>query len=1143
MRIPGHRLDLPPAQGGSLRRLLRDALLACLALLALCGTARAREVTVLGAPMKGFVRIELRFDEPTRVGVRTSGGVMVVSFAERTRIREEQLVKEIAAAVSAVRRDPDGTGLRLALASPVRANLLEAGERVFIDLLPPQWAGLPPGLPPEVVAELAERARAAEARTRDEEARRAASRKPVRLRLAEVATTTRLVFEPAPGTAMRFKEAAEGILLTFDDVLGLDLAGLRPKAAAGVADFSATAENGRLSVRVAPAPDFKASAFTEDGTIVVDLATAARPRPGTIAGPPAPAPHDPAPTPHPAAPPGERRADHGPPEPVAAKPATGETPLPATPVPAPGPAPVQPRPAAGERAAPGTLVPKIDRTEGRRAILFPFASPVAAAAFQRGDGLTLLFDTRDGLDPATLASAIEGGPAKLEDVSREEGLILLRLGLPAATAPRLVAEGATWRLALDEAGALPPDEIRVSRGADANGSGQVVAALASPGAVHWIDEAGGLRLAVVTARGRASGIANGRRFAEFDLLASLQGVVVAARADDLAVGLGEAGATISRKAGLALSSAPASVGGRAGSPYLLDREGWQEDQSGSVLDRYRALVAAAAGAPRSGQAEARFRLARFALANGLASEAAGLLGLAGAEDPLFARRRASVLLSGIAALRAGRPAEARALLAQEALAEDPEAVLWRAALAARERQWAEARAGFRRSAEVLSHYADDLAGEMRLLALQAALELGEVAGAEAAMASLDRLPGGTVPRDRQDLARARLDELADRPLAALKTYRRLAEAADRPVAAEATLRAIRLAGRLGRLPPEGAIDQLQTLAVAWRGDEVEIGTFAELARLYAARGRWREMFTASRYADRVFPKHELTRALHDETARRFEALMLGEDGAGLLAVDMLALYYDFKDYAPIGRRGDEIVRRLADRLVELDLLDQAADLLQYQVDKRLAGAARATVAARLATIRLLAGKPLMALAALHGTRGGDLPAGARRFRLLLEAQAQADLTRVDLALETVEGEEGPDVARLRAAILFGARRWREAGEASEGLLGTRWQEAAPLSDRDRSDVVRAAIADLLANESLALDRLRSKFAAKMADSPDAKTFAVLMGPDVVTTPEFRTLVRQASRADQFRQLLEEWNASPSAAKEQAAEGEARPKAG
>src|SRR5438874_9635028 len=50
------------------------------------------------------------------------------------------------------------------------------------------------------------------------------------------------------------------------------------------------------------------------------------------------------------------------------------------------------------------------------------------------------------------------------------------------------------------------------------------------------------------------------------------------------------------------------------------------------------------------------------------------------------------------------------------------------------------------------------------------------------------------------------------------------------------------------------------------------------------------------------------------------------------------MFYEYPELTPIGRRGDEMIRRLADRLVAVDLLDQASELLQYQVDKRLEGA-------------------------------------------------------------------------------------------------------------------------------------------------------------------------------------------------------------
>src|SRR6185312_5581661 len=160
-------------------------------------------------------------------------------------------------------------------------------------------------------------------------------------------------------------------------------------------------------------------------------------------------------------------------------------------------------------------------------------------------------------------------------------------------------------------------------------------------------------------------------------------------------------------------------------------------------------------------------------------------------------------------------------------------------------------------------------------------------------------------------------------------------------------------------------------------------------------------------------------------------LFLSTKGDNLPPVDALAMFYDFRDLTPIGRRGDEMIRRLADRLVAFDLLDQAGELLQYQIDHRLEGAARAQVAARLAMVYLMNRKPDRAIAALRSTRIADLAGELRQQRLLLEARAQSDIGRRDLALDIVSNLAGREAIRLRSDIYWASRRWREASEQIE----------------------------------------------------------------------------------------------------------------
>ena len=216
----------------------------------------------------------------------------------------------------------------------------------------------------------------------------------------------------------------------------------------------------------------------------------------------------------------------------------------------------------------------------------------------------------------------------------------------------------------------------------------------------------------------------------------------------------------------------------------------------------------------------------------------------------------------------------------------------------------------------------------------------------------------------------------------------------------------------------------------------------------------------------------MTRRIQDEAAASFDALFLAGKGDAMPPIDALSLFYDFRELTPIGRRGDEMIRKLADRLVSVDLLDQAAELLQHQVDHRLQGAARAQVAARLAVIYLMDRKPDRALQALRATRTGDLPNELRNQRLLLEARALSDIGRPRRRARSRRQRRRP---RGRAA----ARRHPVGGASAGATRPSRSRSstasAGATSRRsptpERADMLRAAIGFALGEDAIGLDAL------------------------------------------------------------------------
>jgi hypothetical protein len=201
------------------------------------------------------------------------------------------------------------------------------------------------------------------------------------------------------------------------------------------------------------------------------------------------------------------------------------------------------------------------------------------------------------------------------------------------------------------------------------------------------------------------------------------------------------------------------------------------------------------------------------------------------------------------------------------------------------------------------------------------------------------------------------------------------------------------------------------------------------------------------------------------------------------------------------------------------LLDQAAELLQHQIDNRLTGAARARVATRLAAVYLMNRKPDRALSVLQKTRLADLSNELREQRLLLEARAISDGGRHELAIEVIANIKGREAIRLRSDILWAAKRWRDAAEQIELMYGNRWREFTPLTDHERADIVRAAIGYAMSDEQLSLSRLREKYAVKFADGPDRRAFDVVSTPIGTSGEEFQDIANKVANTSTLEGFL------------------------
>ncbi len=105
----------------------------------------------------GFARIVIVFPGEAKAEAEIAGGVLSIALPRSISLNVQRLPQHLAGYVLSANRD--GDALHLTLARKLRVNTMAAGEKLYVDLLPETWTGLPPGLPKEVIADLARKAK------------------------------------------------------------------------------------------------------------------------------------------------------------------------------------------------------------------------------------------------------------------------------------------------------------------------------------------------------------------------------------------------------------------------------------------------------------------------------------------------------------------------------------------------------------------------------------------------------------------------------------------------------------------------------------------------------------------------------------------------------------------------------------------------------------------------------------------------------------------------------------------------------------------------------------------------------------------------------------------------------------------------
>ena len=1000
----------------------------------------------------------------------------------------------------------------------------------------------------------------------------------VPLRYGEHPGFSRLVFDWTRWVDYKVRRRGGRAHITFDQPLAIDLTAVNRDPPPYISDLAGHRSDDTLEIGFAVPADARLRYFRSGTKVVLDVLLAdqdmaAAPAEIEVAhdtdtalDPPAapPLPEAPAVPAAPAEIEVARNAEPPPVPPAAAEPPT-EAPAPEAAPPPPAGAAVAPpqplvadpppSPAAEKDPVPKMLVVDADPGDGHLALGFDLPAGAAAAAFRRAGFIWLVFDRTVGLDLSQVRGVRSPLLSGIEQVSVAAGTVLRLASEPGINPSlRFEADAGGWIVELKRQPLRPTDPIRLGAGRSRlmlplEGAGEIV---------EIADPEVGDTLLVAPVRTPGQGVDGDRSYVEFRLLGTAQGVVIEPRTESLKIARHADGVEL---VGVdeSLMSDPVSVGetadlagqsgaetpppdpGPAAQPVqpspdtaapvapeqpLFDFGGWRRE--GPFAAVRQALHARLAALPVNQRGEARLKLAQISMANGMAAGALAALDAIASEDARLAARPEVRALRAAALFSTGKTDAAARIFAEPAFDGNREADFWRGAFAALRHDDAAAVKSIRRAGFLPADYPAKLRAVLELAAAEAALDFGDIPLAAVLMDDLLKFRTSDEQRAEIDLFRAKLLYHSDDIEAALALWQDLALGPARRTAAPAALAAVDELLRQQRIEAPEAIDRLERLRFAWRGGRFEFNLLRRLGTLYLEVGEYTRGLVALRQAVTYFPERKLeAKAVTRQMTEAFVRL-LGPEAADLLPpLKALVVYDQFRELTPAGRDGDRMTQRLAERLVEVDLLDRASQVLGHQIRYRLIDGDKARVGARLAQIRLMDRRPDLALKAIRDSAADGLLRSLASDRKRLQARALSELGRGQEALGLIADDPGRDAELLRADIYRRTKDWKQVSEALARVVESTAARRAESGDdgglgqETAQLILRLAVATVLNGDADGVAWLRKRYGAAMAARPQGAAFAMIVS---TTKPpaDPRDMVGDPGGIDRFESFMSKY---------------------
>ena len=280
----------------------------------------------------------------------------------------------------------------------------------------------------------------------------------------------------------------------------------------------------------------------------------------------------------------------------------------------------------------------------------------------------------------------------------------------------------------------------------------------------------------------------------------------------------------------------------------------------------------------------------------------------------------------------------------------------------------------------------------------------------------------------------------------------------------------------GLINTDDAITELEEIKFISRIDsKFEIELLYKMGALYKKKEDFYNTFSKWQEMIKYYPTSKYVFMVNKEMGKLFEYLFVGEGIEKIDNIESIRLYYEFEELIPIGRLGIEIVMEVVDRLLEINLLEKAIDLVKHMVEFRLTGKEKLIYVLKLASLYMEDSKIDEAQELLDNYDFINLQDVFYREYIYLNAKISIQKKEYQLAIDYLDGIFSERAQDVKEEVYWISKDWLPLMQMLERDLKYRNNPGGKLTAKEVNKVLKLVIAYSNTDKDKELKNLKEAF--------------------------------------------------------------------